>query len=178
MFTLPQLSTEPGATVILVSESALVLDRALWFWYLGVEPVASQTLDELCEVLEAVIRMYDMQFAVPSAKKRLRDISTRIRSPSLPLHGKDLAMEAARSPLILPIRTFESFTDRRPQLKYITGDAYHYCLLYYHAECGQVAKLASSSLRWTLGNNFPGAGCDGGVQYNTHNSCSYAQNPM
>ncbi|KAJ6525929.1 hypothetical protein DFH09DRAFT_1095487 [Mycena vulgaris] len=106
----------------------------------GVEPIASQTLDEVCEVLEAV-------FAVPSAKKRLRDISTRIRSPSLPLHGKDLALEVARSSLILPIRTFESVPDRRPQLKYITGNTYHYCLIDYHAECGQVAKLASSSLK-------------------------------
>ncbi|KAJ6525916.1 hypothetical protein DFH09DRAFT_1371802 [Mycena vulgaris] len=71
---------------------------------------------------------------------------------------KDLVLEVARSSLRLSIRTFESVPDRLPQLKYITGDAYHK-LLYYHAEYGQVAKLASSSLRWTLGHNFSGSGC-------------------
>ncbi|KAJ6556528.1 hypothetical protein DFH09DRAFT_1164700 [Mycena vulgaris] len=162
MFTLPQPSAEPGVPVILVSEYALVLDRALRFWYPGAEPIASQTLDELREVLEAVVRKYDMQFAVPGAKNRLREYLDEdpVAVYAIACHHewKDLALEAARSSLRLPIRTFESGPDRRPQLKYITGDAYHR-LLYYHAECGQVAKLASSSLKWTLGDDFPGSGC-------------------
>ncbi|KAJ6525914.1 hypothetical protein DFH09DRAFT_1328777 [Mycena vulgaris] len=52
--------------------SALVLDRALRFWYPNAEPITSETLDEFREVLEAVTRKYDMQLAVPSAENRLR----------------------------------------------------------------------------------------------------------
>ncbi|KAJ7142265.1 hypothetical protein C8R44DRAFT_592907, partial [Mycena epipterygia] len=72
MFTLPQPISESQVRTIPVSESALVLDRSLRFWYPGAEPIVGQTLDELREMLEALILKYDMQFILTSAKQQLR----------------------------------------------------------------------------------------------------------
>ncbi|KAJ6525935.1 hypothetical protein DFH09DRAFT_1286052 [Mycena vulgaris] len=73
---------------------------------------------------------------------------------------KDLALEASKSSLRLPIRTFKLGSGPRPHLKYITGDTYHN-LLQYHSDCGEVAKSTSSSLRWlTSMDNLPGDGCE------------------
>ncbi|KAJ7678647.1 hypothetical protein B0H17DRAFT_944343 [Mycena rosella] len=112
MFSLPQPVTEPEVPNITVTESALVLDRALRFWYPGAEPVAGETLDEFRDTLEAVILKYDMQFLIPNAKKHLRK---HIDQDPLAVYAiacchrwKDVALEAAKASLRLPLRHFES----------------------------------------------------------------------
>ncbi|KAJ6525905.1 hypothetical protein DFH09DRAFT_936424, partial [Mycena vulgaris] len=146
MFTLPQVDTDPDFPIIPVSESALLLDRALRFWYPGAD-IGAQTLGELREVLVIIILKYDMQFAVPCAKERLR---RHLRPHPVAVFAiayrhewTDIAQEAAKASLALPLRTFGPAN--RSELQYISGDAYH-ILLQYHFECGNVAKLASSSL--------------------------------
>ncbi|KAJ7142264.1 hypothetical protein C8R44DRAFT_192014 [Mycena epipterygia] len=69
MFTLPQPIPECPVPIIPVSESARVLNRSLRFWYRGTKPILGRTLDELREMLETVIRKYDMQFTIPLAKQ-------------------------------------------------------------------------------------------------------------
>ncbi|KAJ6556519.1 hypothetical protein DFH09DRAFT_1491005 [Mycena vulgaris] len=146
MFTLPQPNGERGVPAILVSESALVLDRALRFWYPG-----AMTLTELAEMLECLLLKYDIQSSIPFAQHQLRGY----------MEGDfDLALEATKSSLRLPMRTFKLGSGRRPHLKYITGDTYHN-LLQYPSDYGEVAKSTSSSLRWlTSMNNLPGYECE------------------
>ncbi|KAJ6556513.1 hypothetical protein DFH09DRAFT_1037738 [Mycena vulgaris] len=155
MFTLPQPNAEPGVPVILVSESALVLDRALRFWYPGAGPILSQTLVELEKTLECLLLKYDIQSIIPFAKHQLRGYMegnpVAVFAIACRHEWKDLAMESAQSSLRLPIRTFPS--ERPSQLKYITGDN-------YHAECGKIATSTSSSRKWlTSSVNLPGFGC-------------------
>ncbi|KAJ7463940.1 hypothetical protein FB451DRAFT_452500 [Mycena latifolia] len=161
MFSLPQPTAEPEVPTIIVTEPAAVLDRALRFWYPGAGPILRQTLDELREVLEALIMKYDMQFIVPAAKRHLRDYLDQdpvaVYAISCRHEWKDVALEAAKASLRLPLRNFEPA--RRPQLNHITGDAYH-TLLHYHSECGKIAKSTSSSLKWTtLTTDVPGDEC-------------------
>ncbi|KAJ6525932.1 hypothetical protein DFH09DRAFT_1046323 [Mycena vulgaris] len=164
MFTLPQPNAEPGVPAILVSESALVLDRALRFWYPGAVPILSQTLDELQQMLECLLMKYDIQSIIPFAQHQLRGYMegdpVSVFAIACRHEWKDLALEAAKSSLRLPIRTFKLGSGPRPHLKYITGDTYHN-LLQYHSDCGEVAKSTSSSLRWlTSMDNLPGYECE------------------
>ncbi|KAJ6525934.1 hypothetical protein DFH09DRAFT_1371810 [Mycena vulgaris] len=71
MFTL-QPNAEPGVLAILVSESALVLDRALRFWYPRAVPILSQTLDELQQMLKCLLLKYDIQSLILFAQHQLR----------------------------------------------------------------------------------------------------------
>ncbi|KAJ7215014.1 hypothetical protein GGX14DRAFT_496598 [Mycena pura] len=159
MFSLPQ--PDPGLEVatIQMSETASVLYRALRFWYPGAEPPAIQTLDELREMLEVLILKYDMQFIVPAAKKHLREFlaedSVAVFAIACRHEWRDVALEAAKSSLRLPIRAFES---RPAQLEYMTADTYH-SLLHYHTKCAIVATASTSALRWASYADIPGTGC-------------------
>ncbi|KAJ7776040.1 hypothetical protein DFH07DRAFT_732034 [Mycena maculata] len=155
MFTLPQPNSEPDYTkpdtpVILMSESALVLDRALRFWYPGAEPT-----------LEALIPKYDIHFIIPLAKSRLRghleEDPVGVFAIACGHQWKDLALQATKSSLRLPIRAFE--LPRLPQLRHVTAETYH-TLLHYHSECSRVASEATLSLRWATPHIIPGHGCE------------------
>ncbi|KAJ6556504.1 hypothetical protein DFH09DRAFT_1490949 [Mycena vulgaris] len=143
MFTLPQPNAEPRVPAIPVSESALVLDRALRFWYPGAGPIPSQTLAELAKTLECLLLKYDIQSITPFAQHQLRGYMegnpVAVFAIACRHEWKDLALEAAQSSLRLPILTFPS--ERPAELKYTSGDTYH-GLLNYHAE-----------------DNLPGHGC-------------------
>ncbi|KAJ7445267.1 hypothetical protein FB451DRAFT_1104358 [Mycena latifolia] len=160
MFSLPQPTAEPEVPTIPVTESAAALDRALRFWYPGAGPAVDQTLDELRETLESLIMKYDVQSIVPFAKKELRGYldkdAVAVYAIAWRHQWKDLAREAAKKTLTIPLRDFA--LARRSQLNYITGDAYH-TLLHYHFQCGKIATLASSSLKWTTRIKIPGIGC-------------------
>ncbi|KAJ7445269.1 hypothetical protein FB451DRAFT_68208 [Mycena latifolia] len=160
MFSLPQPTVEPEVPTIPVTESAAALDRALRFWYPGAGPVVGQTLDELRDTLESLIMKYDVQSVVPFAKQQLRGYldndTVAVYAIAWRHQWKDLAQEAARKTLTLPLRDFESA--HHPQLDSITGGAYH-ILLRYHFQCSKVATLACSSLKWISREEIPGYGC-------------------
>ncbi|KAJ7122693.1 hypothetical protein C8R43DRAFT_1032271 [Mycena crocata] len=161
MFTLPQPnSVSPTIPTISMAESAAVLDRALRFWYPGAEPTEIASLDELREVLEALVLKYDMQFLVPSSKKHLREYLEQDPVAVFAIacrHGwKEIALEAAKHSLKLPLRTFELI--RPGQLNCITADTYH-TLLQYHSQCAKAATAATSALNWTPYTDIPGSGC-------------------
>ncbi|KAJ6525907.1 hypothetical protein DFH09DRAFT_1095465 [Mycena vulgaris] len=142
-FHAPQPTTDTVVPVIFVSESGFVLDGTLRFWYPGAEPIASQTLDELREVLEVVKRL----------REYLDEDPVAVFAIACHHEWKDLALEAANSSLRLPIRAFESA--HPPHLSHLTVDMYR-TLLHYHSECGKVAKPASASLKWTICKEIPG----------------------
>ncbi|KAJ7189200.1 hypothetical protein C8R46DRAFT_935408 [Mycena filopes] len=162
MFALPQSNTEATASVATVqmSETSHVLDMALRVWYPGAEPPAAQTLDEFRAVFEALIMKFDMQFLVPSAKKQLREYleedPVAVFAIACRHEWNDLAREAARRSLRLPLRAFEAA--RPARLNYMSADIYH-TLLHYHSECAKAAAWASSSLRWATYQDIPGAEC-------------------
>ncbi|KAJ7648053.1 hypothetical protein FB45DRAFT_895123 [Roridomyces roridus] len=172
MFMLPQPSSEPDIPIIDVSESALVLNSALRFWYPGAEPATEETVDVLRETLEVLILKYDMQFLVPAAKKCLRGRLDRdaiaVFAIACRLRWKDMAVDAAQATLKLPIRAFES--PQLDQLDCIGAKDYH-SLLYYHAECGKAATAATSSLEWY---HFIRVGSPGGDCNTSPDICPYA----
>lgn len=160
MFTVPQSISEPGVPTVQMAESSDVLDMALRFWYPGAEPPAVQTLEELRAVLEALVLKYDMHFVVPSAKEHLRaylqDDPVAVFAIACRHEWRDITLEAAKSSLRLPLRSFQSA--RPVQLKYMSADTYH-TLLHYHSECGRVAASATSALQWATYVHIPGGEC-------------------
>ncbi|KAJ6592773.1 hypothetical protein B0H19DRAFT_1245599 [Mycena capillaripes] len=182
MFTVPQPFSEPGVPTVQMAESSVVLDMALRFWYPGAEPPTVQTLDELRAVLETLVMKYDMHFFLHAAKKHLRgyleDDPVAVFAIACRHEWKDIALEAARCSLRLPLRTFQSA--RPAQLKYMTADTYH-TLLHYHSECGRVAASATSSLQWVTYAHIPGGEC---TNWTDPMACprtghwSFAQNTM
>ncbi|KAJ7776042.1 hypothetical protein DFH07DRAFT_936977 [Mycena maculata] len=161
MFTLPQPDSAPNIPILLTSESAVLLDRALRFWYPGAEPVSGETLDHLRETLEVLLPKYDMQFVVPLAKTRLRghleEDPVAVFAIACRHEWKDLALEAAKNSLRLPIRAFNSPSPA--SLNYITAGTYH-TLLVYHAECTNVATSTISSLDQWQDVSIPGYDCE------------------
>ncbi|KAJ6632316.1 hypothetical protein B0H10DRAFT_11862 [Mycena sp. CBHHK59/15] len=148
MFKLPQPKDDPRVPIVSMWESALVLDRMLRFCYPGAEPVVD-TLDQLREILEVALLKYDMQFIVPFGKRYLQAYilldPVAVFAIACRHEWKDVALQAAKKSLRIPLRAFRIAPP--VHLKYITADRYH-TLLQYHAECGKVAKAATSSLKW------------------------------
>ncbi|KAJ7648034.1 hypothetical protein FB45DRAFT_895082 [Roridomyces roridus] len=164
MFTLPQADCELDIPIIEVSESGLVLNSALRFWYPGAEPAAQETVDILRQTLEVLILKYDMQFLVCAAQKCLRGHldaeAIAVFVIACRLRWKDVAEEAARATLKLPIRDFIS-PRVNSQFSVMNIDMYQ-ALLHYHAQCGAVASAATRSLTWyRLARDTPGAYCKG-----------------
>ncbi|KAJ7358194.1 hypothetical protein DFH08DRAFT_953382 [Mycena albidolilacea] len=160
MFAFPTPQSEPTIPTVQVSESALVLDAALRFWYPGAEPTAVQTLDLLRDALEVLVLKYNMRFVIPLAKQQLREYigsdPVAVFSIACRHEWKDIALDAAKGSLKLPLRAFD---EARPaQLEYMTAGTYH-TLLQYHSECAKVATAATSSLQWATYLNIPGADC-------------------
>lgn len=143
-----QPQDDANGPVFLVDESAGVLDRVLCFCYPGAQPVV-ETLDQLREILDVALRKYEIQSIVPFGKAYLRQYlaADPVAVFAIACHHrwKVFAQQAAKMCLRLPLRTFA--TASPVQLKYITADVYH-ALLQYHAACGNVAKAATSSLKW------------------------------
>ncbi|KAJ7776025.1 hypothetical protein DFH07DRAFT_766967 [Mycena maculata] len=163
MFNLPQPKGEAETPVISMSESALVLDRALRFWYPGAEPLTGETLGELRDTLEALILKYDMGFLVPVAKSRLRAQMANDPVSVFAIscrHGwRDVAIEAAKTSLQFPIRDLDLDSPRPAHLTEMTADTY-YSLLVYHLECASVATSATSSLKWaSYPDDYPSKDC-------------------
>ncbi|KAF7350681.1 BTB domain-containing protein [Mycena sanguinolenta] len=73
MFGFPQPNSEATIPTVQVTESALILDMALRFWYPGAEPAALRTIDDLRQILEVLIMKYNVHSVIPQAKKHLRE---------------------------------------------------------------------------------------------------------
>ncbi|KAJ6527946.1 hypothetical protein DFH09DRAFT_1045597 [Mycena vulgaris] len=150
MFTLPQPPDEPKIHPIPMAESTVLLDRMLRFCYPGAEPVVN-SMDELREVLDVAVLKYDIQCVVPVAKKYLKDYmdgnALRVFAIACRYEWMDLAKDAARSSLTIPIRSF--FSPSFPDLRYVTANHYH-ALLQYHAACSRVAVDDTTNLRWIV----------------------------
>ncbi|KAJ6493254.1 hypothetical protein C8R45DRAFT_989231 [Mycena sanguinolenta] len=161
MFAFPQPNSQSTIPEVQVSESAFTLDMALRFWYPGAEPAAVRTIDDFRQILEVLVMKYNVQSVIPLAKKHLREYLQRhpvgVFSIASRHEWKDIALEAAKCSLRLPLRAFEA-AGRPAQLEYMTADTYH-TLLEYHAHCAQVAAGMTSSLQWAECQDAPGANC-------------------
>ncbi|KAJ7676428.1 hypothetical protein B0H17DRAFT_863431, partial [Mycena rosella] len=127
------------AASVTMGESAVVLDRMLRFFYPGAEPVLTN-LETLREILDGVLLKYGMRFLAPLGKRYLRSfieaMPVGVYSVACRYEWKDVATEAARHSLRLPIRAFRLAP---AQLQYITADRYH-ALLKYHTQCSEAAE--------------------------------------
>ncbi|KAJ7463493.1 hypothetical protein B0H11DRAFT_1922938 [Mycena galericulata] len=153
MFSLPQPESSPDTPIIPVQEDAVVLDRALRFFYPGAQSVAA-TLNELRDIIQILVAKYDMQCVVPAAKTRLE---THLAEKPVAVYAiafnhqwKDVALKAARESLKLPLRVVNS--EAPPELRDIPASAYHN-LLYYHSLCASAAKSVTEALRWVPAPN-------------------------
>ncbi|KAJ7613813.1 hypothetical protein DFH06DRAFT_1368929, partial [Mycena polygramma] len=130
-----------------VAESAVMLDRVLRFCYPGAEP-AVDSIDQLREILEISLIKYDIQCISTTATKYLEGyIETHpvaVFAIACRHEWRDLAKDAARASLKLPLR---SFTEPAPELTYIDASHYH-SLLRYHAACGVACATVTKNLRW------------------------------
>ncbi|KAJ6568730.1 hypothetical protein B0H19DRAFT_1133863 [Mycena capillaripes] len=147
MFRLPQPHGEASSEPISMAESALVLDRMLKFCYPGAQPVV-ESIHQLREILEISLVKYDIQSIIPTAKQYLQKY---IESDPVAVFAiacrhewKDLATDAARMSLKLPLR---SFTESIPELAYVAASHYH-SLLKYHASSGTACARVTQNLRW------------------------------
>ncbi|KAJ7076993.1 hypothetical protein B0H15DRAFT_862761 [Mycena belliarum] len=149
MFQLPQPQCEPDVPIVSMTESALVLDRLLRFFYPGTEPTAPDDLEQLREILDVALRKYDMASLAVLGRHYLRlhiGLSpVGVYAIACRYEWKDVALEAAKESLKYRLRIFG--TTPPVQLQHITADRYH-SLLDYHAQCSQVTRAATSSLTW------------------------------
>ncbi|KAJ7479440.1 hypothetical protein B0H11DRAFT_1725569 [Mycena galericulata] len=147
MFTLPQPTSSPDLPVIPVQEDAILLDRALRFFYPGA-PSVPATLDELREIIQVLVAKYDMETLVPAAKSQLE--RHLVASPvavyaiAATHQWKDLAIAAAKETLKSPLRVLDE--EAPPELNHIPAATYHN-LLRYHYRCGIAAKSLTKTLR-------------------------------
>ncbi|KAJ7463495.1 hypothetical protein B0H11DRAFT_2285331 [Mycena galericulata] len=152
MFTLPQPESSSEIPRIEMQEDAALLDRALRFFYPGGQPVVVATLEELRTVMEVLISKYDVQCIVPVIKQHLEQyMATQplvIYAVALTHQWKDVAMAAAKHALALPLRA-QLDTEAPPELRHITGAAYHN-LLRYHQRCGAAARGVVQNLSWVV----------------------------
>ncbi|KAJ7481368.1 hypothetical protein B0H11DRAFT_2023605 [Mycena galericulata] len=135
MFTLPQPESSSEIPKIEMQEDAALLDRALRLFYPGGQPVVVATLEELRTVMEVLISKYDVQYIVPVIKQHLEQyMGTQplvVYAVALTHQWKDLD------------------TDAPPELRHITGTAYHN-LLRYHQRCGAAARGVVQNLTWVV----------------------------
>ncbi|KAJ7681567.1 hypothetical protein B0H17DRAFT_1075952 [Mycena rosella] len=114
-------------------------------------PAVVSSIDELREILELAVGRYDIQYIIPVAKTYLRLYidahPVAVFAIACRHEWKDLARDAARTSLKLPIRSFTS--EYPPELEYITGKEYHN-LLQYHAACSSAAVGTTNNLRWIV----------------------------
>ncbi|KAJ7913443.1 hypothetical protein B0H13DRAFT_1873876 [Mycena leptocephala] len=147
MFKLPQPPGDTSIPRLPMAESAVVLDRVLKFCYPGAQSVVD-SIDQLRETLEISLIKYDIQGIVPLAKKYLEgyiETHTVAVFAIACLHEwKDLATDAAKISLKLPLR---SFTKPTPGLEYIAANRYH-SLLQYHAACSAACTTTTKVIRW------------------------------
>ncbi|KAJ7064723.1 hypothetical protein C8F01DRAFT_773901 [Mycena amicta] len=150
MFSLPQPEPEQQLPVIAVSESGLLLDRMLRFWYPGAQP-AADTLDGLRDVLAVLIFKYDMHFLAVAGQAALqRHIESdplAVFAIACSLEWRQLAISAAKASLKLPLRVFS--TGASAGLRHVTGEAYHN-LLHYHYLCGEAAHAVTADFSWLV----------------------------
>ncbi|KAF7354339.1 BTB domain-containing protein [Mycena venus] len=147
MFRLPQPQGDPEVARLPMAESAVVLDRVLRFWYPGAQP-SVDSIDELREILEISLFKYDIQGIIPVGKQYLRAYidshPVAVFAIACRHEWKDLAVDAARNTLKLPLRSFDS---ESPELEYISGKHYH-SLLRYHAACASACAETTNVIRW------------------------------
>ncbi|KAJ7668287.1 hypothetical protein B0H14DRAFT_3073388, partial [Mycena olivaceomarginata] len=141
MFSLPQPPFEPDVPTLPMVESAVVLDRTLG---------------------------YDMQFIVPFAKRQLweyiQEHPVAVLAIACRHEWKDLAREATKSSLSVPIRDVCD-SPRPSHLNDMTANTYR-SLLLYHSHCAQVARVPTSTLEWiNRSGETPGADCTEGGGY-------------
>ncbi|KAJ7636245.1 hypothetical protein FB45DRAFT_1055717 [Roridomyces roridus] len=152
MFRLPQPQDSApehiDLPVIDVTETSSALDRALRVFYPGTYPADPQTLAELGEAIEVLMK-YDVECQVPVLKRHLayHHASSPLSVYAIAIrHGwRDAALVAARQCLKQPLRS--TFTDHPRELDGITGSAYQN-LLEYHHTCGEVARNTAASPTW------------------------------
>ncbi|KAJ7116859.1 hypothetical protein C8R44DRAFT_674241 [Mycena epipterygia] len=165
MFALPQSDGAPAIPVIDLEENSAVLDRALRVFYPATQPTHA-TLDELQGIIEVLVSKYDMQCLIPVVKQHLeRYIVTQplaVYTIALRYRWEDVGKAAAKESLKLPLRALN--TEAPPELKGITGEAYHN-LLHYHYQCGYAAQRTTWNLEWlpvppTSGSGEIAFGCN------------------
>jgi hypothetical protein len=98
--------------------------------------------------LEISLIKYDIQGIVPLAKKYLEGYiktdTIAVFAIACRYEWKDLATDAARISLTLPLR---SFTEPIHGLQYVAANRYH-ALLRYNAECSAVCMQTTTVIRW------------------------------
>ncbi|KAJ6540451.1 hypothetical protein B0H19DRAFT_1239718 [Mycena capillaripes] len=126
MFSVPQPQDDPAVPSITMAESAVVLDGVLRFCYpgadtVGITPTAKQYVQGYMDAQPIAV------FAIACRHE-----------------WRELATDAARRSLELPIRAFDEQT---PELTGVDAAHYH-TLLKYHAACGAASKKTVEVLRW------------------------------
>ncbi|KAK7018119.1 BTB domain-containing protein [Favolaschia claudopus] len=146
MFSFPQPPGETEIPRVQMSETAIVLDRVLRFCYPGgdCDPV-DLSLQQLKEILDIGRHKYDIQSIVPRAKmvlkSKLNTDPVAAFAIACSQEWNDLAVNAARSSLRFPIRSF----DFVPELRNIPAHQYQ-AILRYHAECSAVCVDSTKTL--------------------------------
>ncbi|KAJ7136343.1 hypothetical protein C8R43DRAFT_1132499 [Mycena crocata] len=150
MFSLPQPESVATIPVIDLTEESSVLDRALRFFYPGVQPTIA-TLAELKEILEILISKYGMDCVIPAAKRHLQSYSgaepLAVYAVAIRYQWKDVALVAAKECLKLNLRALDSEAAKSPALGDLSAVAYHN-LLHFHFLCGAAASQTLQNLRW------------------------------
>ncbi|KAK6978228.1 BTB domain-containing protein [Favolaschia claudopus] len=162
MFTLPQPASESSTTlpVVEVTETSVLFDKALRFFYPGARPKVDNP-SELRDVLTVLIHKYDMQGVIPIAQQHLeRYLTSHPLAAYVVAHTfqwNHLASEAAKASLKTPIRSANAAAPRN--LQHFSAFAYHN-LLFYHHSCAEAAKAEVTSLRWIPSpNEYVWFGC-------------------
>jgi hypothetical protein len=148
MFTVPQPDPAPIKPTVEVAESSAVLNRALRFFYPGVQPVV-ENLNELGEIIGVLVDKYDAESVIPAAKEHLKryivDEPLAVYVIAYTIRWEDLGIATARQTLKLRLRSIDAVSP--PHLDRIPATAYHN-LLHYHHRCGLAAKAVTTDLRW------------------------------
>ncbi|KAJ6594769.1 hypothetical protein B0H19DRAFT_975005, partial [Mycena capillaripes] len=146
MFSVSQPDSKHGVPEVLMPHTAAVLERVLRFFYPGTQPVV-ETLGQLREILDILVDRYNVESVVALGRMHLRAYIAPqpVGAFAVAAHRgwNDLALEAAKACLKLPLRAWDR--DPPEELRYITGTLYQR-LIQYHYRCGQAGKQAISIL--------------------------------
>jgi hypothetical protein len=135
VFTGPQPNPAPIKPTVEVAEGSAVLNRALRFFYPGVQLVV-ETLNELGEIISVLVDKYDAESVIPAAKEHLKRYIVDEPLAAYVIaytRWEDLGIATARQTLTLRLRSIDTVSP--PYLDRIPATAYHN-LLHYHHFCG------------------------------------------
>ncbi|KAJ7328081.1 hypothetical protein DFH08DRAFT_967839 [Mycena albidolilacea] len=115
IFTVPQPDPAPIKPTVEVAEGSAVLNRALRFFYSGVQPVV-ETLNELGEINSVLVDKYDAESVIPAAKEHLKryivDDPLAAYVVAYTIRWEDLGIATARQTLKLRLRSIDAVSHR------------------------------------------------------------------